>query len=48
MPAKFMVQRFVKTNSKGDKIWADTVWNTLEEARRQYPDETYREVMTQW
>lgn len=48
MPAKFIVQRYKKETRKGDKVWVDTVWNSLAEARLQYPEYIYREVMTEW
>jgi hypothetical protein len=50
MPAKFVVQRLKKwpTRLTGHKVWVDTLWNSLAEARERFPQYIYREVMTEW
>lgn len=56
MPAKFVVQwkrDVVVLDLPGygggyKTAWIDTIWPDLATARNKYPENEYREVMTEW
>lgn len=35
-------------NKLSNRVWVDTMWSTLAEARHWHPEWEYREVMLEW
>ena len=39
-----IVQRYLGDSNDGMQLWEDTIWADIQQARRSYPDTSYREV----
>jgi hypothetical protein len=41
-----VIQLYAGDDDNENQIWIDTVWKTVKEAKKDFPEETYRKVST--